>query len=77
MVVMGLFLALAPSALASTTWYVDGVNGNDGNNCTSAQTACKTIGIIYRFLEVAKKNTRHPITQSSPSHHPFILTFGG
>src|SRR5437016_10854701 len=44
LVVMGLFLALAPSALASTTWYVDGVNGNDGNNCTSAQTACKTMG---------------------------------
>jgi hypothetical protein len=39
-----MFLALAPTALASTTWYVDGVNGNDSNNCTSSLTACKTIG---------------------------------
>jgi len=39
-----LFLALAPTALASTTWYVDGVHGSDNNNCKSRQTACKTIG---------------------------------
>jgi hypothetical protein len=44
MVVMGLLLALAPSALASTTWYVNGVSGSDSNNCLSATTACQTIG---------------------------------
>jgi len=44
MVVMGLFLALAPSSLASTTWYVNGVTGNDSNTCASPITACKTIG---------------------------------
>lgn len=38
------FLALAPIALASNTWYVDGVSGSDSNNCNSPQTACKTIG---------------------------------
>jgi len=38
-----LFLALVSTALASTTWYVDGVSGFDGNNCTSPTTACKTI----------------------------------
>ena len=38
------FLALVPTALASNTWYVDGVNGQDYNNCSSPQTACKTIG---------------------------------
>ena len=38
-----LFLALAPAALAST-WYVDGVNGNDQNNCKSWKHACQTIG---------------------------------
>jgi hypothetical protein len=26
------------------TWYVDGVNGNDNNDCKSWQHACKTIG---------------------------------
>lgn len=38
-----LVLTLAPAALAST-WYVDGVNGNDSNDCLSSQTACQTIG---------------------------------
>jgi hypothetical protein len=37
------FLALAPIALASTTWYVNGVRGSDSNNCKSPTTACKTI----------------------------------
>jgi hypothetical protein len=45
MCVAGLLLfAAVPAALASTTWYVDGVNGNDNNNCKSPQTACRTIG---------------------------------
>jgi hypothetical protein len=39
-----LFLVLAPTAQASTKWYVDGVNGSDNNNCKSRQHACKTIG---------------------------------
>ena len=41
---LALFLALVPTALASSTWYVDGVNGSDHNNCKTPQTACKTIG---------------------------------
>src|SRR5215471_1078977 len=41
---VALFFALTSTALASTTWYVDGVSGSDGDNCTSATTACKTIG---------------------------------
>jgi hypothetical protein len=39
-----LFLALAPAALASSNWYVDGVHGTDNNDCKSPQHACKTIG---------------------------------
>ena len=39
-----LFLALTPAALGSTTWYVNGVNGNDKNHCLSPASACKTIG---------------------------------
>jgi len=41
---ISLFLALAPSALASNTWYVNGVNGNNSNDCKTPTTACKTIG---------------------------------
>ena len=37
-------LVLSSTALAGTTWYVDGVNGSDSNDCKSPQTACKTIG---------------------------------
>jgi hypothetical protein len=36
-------LAIAPAALANTTWYVNGVRGSDSNNCKSPTTACKTI----------------------------------
>src|SRR5262249_27887392 len=35
---------LTPTALANSKWYVDGVNGNDNNDCKSPQHACKTIG---------------------------------
>ncbi|MBV8071149.1 MAG: hypothetical protein JO270_14670 [Acidobacteriaceae bacterium] len=42
--VMALFLAVAPSALADTMLYVNGVNGNDDKTCLSPETACKTIG---------------------------------
>jgi hypothetical protein len=41
---LALFLTLAPAALATNTSYVDGVNGNDANDCLSSLTACKTIG---------------------------------
>jgi hypothetical protein len=44
LVLTALFLALGPTALASSTWYVNGVNGNDSNDCKSPQYACKTIG---------------------------------
>ena len=41
--ILTLFLTLVPAALAAHTWYVDGVNGNDNNDCLSRQHACKTI----------------------------------
>jgi hypothetical protein len=41
---MALFLALPPTARASTTWYVNGTTGSDSNDCKSPTTACKTIG---------------------------------
>ena len=38
------FLALGSTALATTTWYVNGVSGSNSNTCTSSTTACKTVG---------------------------------
>lgn len=37
-----ILFAIVP-AMASTNWFVDGVHGNDNNNCRSRQHACKTI----------------------------------
>ena len=36
-------LTLASTAMGTTTWYVNGVTGNDHHSCTSPSTACKTI----------------------------------
>jgi hypothetical protein len=51
-ILLAVFLALTSTALASNTWHVDGVNGNDNNNCMSSKTACKTIG---HAISVASK----------------------
>jgi len=42
-VVALILFAAVPTALAGTTWYVNGVSGSNSNNCTSPTTACKTI----------------------------------
>ena len=39
---LALFAAV-PTALASSNWFVDGVNGNDFNDCRTRQHACQTI----------------------------------
>ena len=44
LMVLSVSMALAPAALASTTWYVNGTTGNDSNNCLTPTTACATIG---------------------------------
>jgi hypothetical protein len=44
LLLMILFLTVSGPALASTTWYVNGVSGSDKNHCMSPATAGKTIG---------------------------------
>ena len=39
-----MFVTAASTAMAATTWFVNGVSGSDNNNCMSSTTACKTIG---------------------------------
>jgi hypothetical protein len=39
-----MLVALTSTAIASTTWYVNGVSGSNSNACTSPTTACKTVG---------------------------------
>jgi hypothetical protein len=44
LLLIALFLTQAPAALASTTWYVNGLTGSDSNTCLASQAPCKTIG---------------------------------
>jgi hypothetical protein len=49
LLLLALFFTIGRNALASNTWYVDGVGGSDSNNGMAPATACKTIGraILY------------------------------
>jgi len=44
LLLLSLSFSLSEISFASTTWYVDGVNGSDANDCKSPMTACKSIG---------------------------------
>ena len=66
---IALLLGLSGTALASTKWYVDGVDGSDGNNCMATTTACKTIGQVISLassgdsiLVAAATYTENPLT---------------
>src|SRR4029078_10386494 len=41
-----LLLSLLACPAIATTYYVDSINGNDGNSGTSSSVPCKTIGKI-------------------------------
>ena len=56
--VVALMLFAVPTALATTTFYVNGLTGNDRNNCLSASTAYKTIG--HAILRAASSNRALP-----------------
>lgn len=43
LMISALFLLAVPPVFAGGTWYVDGVGGNDANDCSSAATACASI----------------------------------
>jgi len=66
-----LFLALAPAALASNTWYVDGVNGNDNNDCKTWKTACKTIG---HAISLASPGDTIMVAAATYTETPIIST---
>ena len=71
------FLAAAPTSLASTTWYVNGVNGSDSNNCTSSQTACKTIGHAIKLASSGDSIKVSPATYKENLSIGYSLTLAG
>jgi predicted outer membrane repeat protein len=69
-------IMLSSPALAST-WYVDGVHGDDGNNCKTKATACATIG---RAISLAASGDTIQIAAATYQENlsiPFNLTLNG
>jgi len=75
--VMVLSLALAPAALASNKWYVDGVNGDDGNNCRSWANACGTIGHAISLSASGDSILIAAATYEENLNIPFSLNLSG
>lgn len=72
-----LCLMLSSIAMATTTWYVNGVSGNDSNNCLSATTACKTIG---HAISLASSGDAVKVTAATYRENltlPFSITMSG
>lgn len=73
---LALSLALSPMALAST-WYVDGVNGEDANDCKSPATACGTIGHAISLSASGDSIQIAAATYQENLSIPFDLTLNG
>jgi predicted outer membrane repeat protein len=74
--ILGVLMMLASSALAST-WYVDGVNGDDGNDCKTPQTACATIGHAISLAASGDTIQIAAATYQENLSIPFNLTLNG
>jgi predicted outer membrane repeat protein len=74
--VLGALIVLCSPALAGT-WYVNGVNGDDGNNCKTKATACATIG---HAISLAAPDDTIKIAAATYQENlsiPFNLTLNG
>jgi predicted outer membrane repeat protein len=72
-----LSLSLGRMALASTIWYVDGVNGDDGNDCKTRATACATIGYAISLAASGDTIQIAAATYQENLSIPFNLTLNG
>jgi len=74
--VLGVLTVLSSPALAST-WYVNGVNGDNGNDCKTQATACARIG---HAISLAASGDTIQIATAAYKEHlsiPFNLTLKG
>ena len=74
--ILGVLMMLSSSALAST-WYVDGVNGDDGNDCKTKVTACATIGHAISLAASGDTIQIAAATYQENLSIPFKLTLNG
>jgi predicted outer membrane repeat protein len=73
---LGALMMLSSSALAGT-WYVDGVNGDDGNDCKTKATACATIGQAIKLAASGDTIQIGSATYQENLSIPFNLTLNG
>src|SRR5271167_1052502 len=59
------------------TWYVDGVNGDNGNNCKTKATACATIGHAISLAASGDTIQIAAATYQENLSIPFNLTLKG
>ncbi|MGC2474197.1 MAG: choice-of-anchor Q domain-containing protein [Candidatus Sulfotelmatobacter sp.] len=69
-------IMLSSPALAST-WYVNGVSGDDGNNCKTKATACATIGHAISLAASGDTIQIAAATYQENLSIPFNLTLNG
>jgi len=69
-------IMLSSPALAGT-WYVNGVNGDDGNNCKTKATACATIGHAISLAASGDTIEIAAATYQENLSIPFNLTLNG
>ena len=73
---LGVLILLSSPALAST-WYVNGVNGDDGNSCKTAAAACATIGHAISLAASGDTIQIAAATYQENLSIPFDLTLNG
>jgi predicted outer membrane repeat protein len=74
--ILGVLMMLSSPALAST-WYVNGVNGDDGNGCKTAATACASIGHAISLAASGDTIQIAAATYQENLSIPFNLTLNG
>ena len=70
-------LIMLASPVIAATWYVDGVNGDDGNNCKTRATACATIGHAISLAASGDTIQIAAATYQENLSIPFSLTLNG
>ena len=74
--VLGALIILSSPALAGT-WYIDGVNGDDGNRCKTKATASASIGHAISLAAAGDSIQIAAATYQENPNIPFNLTLNG
>ena len=70
-------LTMLSSPALAGTWYVNGVSGDDGNNCKTKATACATIGHAISLAASGDTIQIAAATYQENLSIPFNLTLNG